>query len=493
MAMRRALGAAQSRLVRQLFTEVAVLSFLGAAAGFALAHGGVAIVDWLTPTHLPRQSTIRVTGTVAAFTAVVGVLVSIIFALLPAFADRRHTHESLRAGRVTAQGPGMRRMQRAMVVAEVALSIVPLVAAGLMLRSFVNLTHAPIGFNPDNVLTAKVAFQFRAFPEPADRWRLYQRVFERVRQMPGVVDVSGGAPLPFDAWQQTRPYGREGETLGAERASLQSILPGYLRVTGTRLLAGREFTDDDIDQERPVVIVDERIARRLWPGGAVGQRLAYPRGKGSITLEVIGVSEPVRVTRVRDDNLPPLFIPLHVYAIEQALVIKTRESAAALAPRLKEDIESLGTRRPVYDIRPLSAYVAASMGDTRFLMLILAAFALASILLAAIGLYGTLAYLTSQRTQEFGIRMALGASAWRVLRSVAREGLVLAVLGAAIGFAGAVATTETLRGLLYDVAPLDGVTLTGVAVVVALTALVAASHPAWRAATIQPAVALRSE
>ena len=493
MAVRRALGAGTLRLLRQHFTEAAVLSLLAAAVGFALAYGGVALVEWLRPAHLPRQSTIRVTGEAAAFTASLAVIVSIVFAVVPVLWTRRDTPDALRAGRVAAQGAGMRRTQRTLVVAEIALSIVPLVAAGLMLRSFANLVNAPVGFVTDGIVSAKVAYNLRAYPQVADKWRLYQAVIDRVRQIPGVQDVSAGGPVPLTEWQQTRAYARQGEALSDSRAAITSVLPGYLRVSGTRLRAGREFTADDIEQQRSVVIVDERIARQLWPEGAVGRQLAYQRGTGFMLLEVIGVSEPVRVTRVRDDALPHLFIPFHLFTVEQALVIKTSASASAIGPVVKDAVEALGTRRPVYDIRPMQSYVEASMGDTRFLMLVLAGFALTSILLAAVGLYGTLSYLTSQRTQEFGIRVALGASGSRLLAAVATEGLWLAMIGAAAGLAGAAAATGALRGLLYNVTPFDGVTLLAATGAVAATALIASTYPAWRAAKVDPATALRAE
>jgi predicted permease len=493
MALRRALGAGTLRLMRQYFTEAAVLSLVAAAAGFVLAYGGVALVEWLRPAHLPRQSTIHVTAEVAAFTAFLAVVVSIVFAVVPVLWTRRHSHDALRAGRVAAHGTGMRRTQRTLVVAEIALSIVPLVAAGLMVRSFANLVNSPLGFEPHGIVSAKVPYNLRAYPQPADKWRLYQSVLDRVRQIPGVEDVSAGGPVPLTEWQLTRAYARQGDAMGDSHAAITSVLPGYLRVSGTRLRAGREFTADDIEQQRSVVIIDERIAKQLWPDGAIGKQLAYQRGTSSTPLEVIGVSEPVRVTRVRDDTLPHLFIPFHLFTVEQALVIKTSESAAAIGPVVKETVEALGTRRPVYDIRPMPSYVDASMGDTRFLMLILTGFALTSILLAAVGLYGTLSYLTSQRTQEFGIRVALGASASRVLGAVAREGLWLSLMGSAIGFAGAAATTGALRGLLYNVTPFDGVTLLATAAAVAATALIASTHPAWRAAKVDPTTALRAE
>jgi ABC-type antimicrobial peptide transport system permease subunit len=212
-----------------------------------------------------------------------------------------------------------------------------------------------------------------------------------------------------------------------------------------------------------------------------------------MTLEVIGVTAPLRVTTVRDDTVPHLFLPYHLFDFQQALVIRTRESAAAIGPAVKSAVESLGTRRPVYHIQPMQTYVDVSIRDARFMMLVLMGFGIAALLLTAVGLYGTLAYLASRRTQEFGIRMALGASRWQVLRSVAGEGLLLAAVGGVLGFAGAMTTTGVLRGLLYDVAPFDAQTLVAAAFIMALTALAGAIHPAWRAARVDPTIALRAE
>ena len=492
MAMRRALGAGRLRLVRQLFTEAALLGVAGAVLGFGLAHVGVDVVDWLKPAHLPRQTTIDVTIEAALFIGALTLLVSILFGLVPAFSSARDVTEPLRAGRALVQRSGMRRAQRVMVIAEVALSIVPLVAAGLMLRTFINMTQAPLGFDPHDLVSAKVAFSFRAFPEPHDRARLLRDAIDRVRQIPGVQDVSIGAPLPLDGWQQIRRYARPGETNDAAPATMQSVFPGYLRVVGTPLVSGRDFTDADIDAGRNVAIVDERIASRLWPGGAIGRHVAFQSGRQFVDLEIVGVSRSVRATNLREESLPHLFVPYHLWPVVPSMVIRSPQSAAALTPVVKHAVESLGTRRPVFDFRPMQYYVDQSVGETRFMTLVLIGFAGAAILLAAIGLYGTLAYLTSQRTQEFGVRMALGASAGQVLRSVAAEGLWLATIGAALGFAGAAATTGALQGLLYHVTPFDGVTLITVVIVVGISASVAALLPAWRASRVNPSLVLRA-
>jgi predicted permease len=495
IAVRRALGAGRSRLVAQLFTESALLAIAGAAAGFLLAYGGIALVEWLRPSHLPRQSQIGINGAVAVYTAALSVVVSIVFGLMPAFLDQsKPANEPLGAARSGVQRSSTRRLQRSLVMAEVALSIIPLVAAGLMLRTFVNLTNAPIGFDPTGLQTAKIAFSFRLFPDVIRRLQLHRDALDRVRALPGVEAVSLASPLPFDEHQFTRTYGRSGENdVLLSRATLQTVFPGYLEISGTKLRAGRDFTADDLMNQRPVVIIDERMAAELWSQGAVGQRLTVSRGRAVASLEVIGVANHVRMKQVREDSLPTMLVPYHFFPLEMALVIKTKASAEAIAPAVKQAVESLGTRRPVYDFRPMRRYVDHSIGDARFLTLVLIGFGAASLLLAAVGLYGTLAYLTSQRTQEFGVRLALGASAGRIVRSVAGEGLRLTALGAAAGFAGAAAVSSWLGDLLYEVTPFDGTTVLGVCVLVGAVAVVAALYPAWRAAGVDPVVALRAQ
>jgi putative ABC transport system permease protein len=237
------------------------------------------------------------------------------------------------------------------------------------------------------------------------------------------------------------------------------------------------------------VVVDDRLAARLWKGQFVGRRLAI--GGISKPLEVVGVTAPIRATRVRDQGTPTIFVPYHVYEIEQTIVARTRAPLAIIGPMIKQAVESLGPGRPVFDIRTMDEIVKASIDDTRFTMLVLSGFAVAALLLAGVGLYGTLACLISQRTQEFGVRLALGASIGSVVRLVAREGGLLTGLGILAGLAGAIGVMRALRRLLYGVTPLDGVTIAGVVVLVAVVAIVAVSRPAWRAARVDPVVALR--
>lgn len=493
IAVRSALGAGRGRVIRQLLMESAILAAAGGMAGLAIGYAGVGVLDWLRPTHLPRQSQIGIDAGVALFAIGLSAVVCVVCGLIPALkATRTEQMDPLRAGRLGTSVAGLRRLQRALVVAEVALSIVPLVGGGLMIRSFWNLTHAPLGFEPAGIVTARVQYSFRAFPDLEKRWALVQNAIDRVKQLPGVEDVSAGTSLPF-SMPDMRAITKDGDPSTELRVSQQAIAPGYLSVTGTRLIAGRDVTSEDIRQDRMVAIVDRRIAERFWPEGAVGRFLTTRRGSKPATIEVIGVSEPVRARSVNEAEIPHVFWSYNVAQGEPSLVIRTQVSAAMIGPEIRRVVEALGTNRPVVDIKPMQDYVDRSIGDTRFTMLMLTAFAAASLLLAGIGMYGTLAYLISQRTQEFGIRMALGATGASVMRMVAAEGAVLAAIGAVAGLTAALGLASGLRGLLYGVAPIDVTTVLTVSSLVALVAVIAASIPAWRASRVDPTGALRAE
>jgi putative ABC transport system permease protein len=432
---------------------------------------------------------------VTLFALVLSVVTSILFGLLPAWRlASGKTGQPLRAGRMETAGSGARRLQRTLVVAEVALSIVPLACGGLMLRSFLNLLNAPLGFNPANVVTAKVPVSFKRFPQTEQRWALMRDVLDQVRALPEVQSVSAASPLPLAADQQTRRVGRPDQPDAPPiLATQQTAIPGYLDVIGTPLREGRDFTADDMNGRRDVTVIDEGLAKRLWPEGAIGKRLAIYRTGRRQDLEVVGVTANVRTTQVRDENIPHFMIPYHIYPIELSLVVKTRETVERMVPRIKFAVDAAHGGRAAFNIRPMSDYVSDSIGDTQFIVFVLAAFAGASVLLAAVGLYGTLAYLTAQRTREFGIRLALGSSVKSIVAIVIRESVLLAAAGATVGLVGVAAVTRAIRELLYGVRPLDGVTLVGVVGLVGIVALGAASVPAWRATRIDPQMSLRSE
>jgi len=317
-------------------------------------------------------------------------------------------------------------------------------------------------------------------------------VLDRVRALPEVQSASAASPLPLAADQQTRRVGRPDQPDAAPiLATQQTALPGYLDVIGTPLREGRDFTAEYGGRDE--TIIDEGLAKRLWPEGAIGKRLAVYRTGRRQDLEVVGVTASVRTTQVRDENIPHFMIPYHIYPVELSLVVKTSETVEKMAPRIKSAVDAAHGGRAAFNIRPMSDYVSDSVGDTQFILFVLAAFAGASVLLAAVGLYGTLAYLTAQRTREFGIRLALGSSVKSIVGIVIRESVLLAAAGAVVGLVGVAAVTRAIRELLYGVRPLDGVTLVAVVGLVGIVALGAAGVPAWRATRIDPQRSLRSE
>ena len=493
LAVRRALGATRLRLVRQLLAENLVLAILGGAGGLVLARLGVGLLEWLRPVHLPRQGEIAVDGAVVLWTAGLTLVSGILFGLVPALAlTRGSAGLTLHAGRAGSLMVRSRHLHRALVLSEIALSIVPLIAAGLMLRTFGNLLDVPLGFEPAHVVTARVSLNLEEFSTVDRRSAFYRDAIARVRELPGIEAASVGGPPPLAPVRSTvrlwRSEDREGtSSLGSQ----QSVMPGYFTVMGIPLRSGRDISDDDIVRRRRVAVVDERLAAQLWQGDAIGQSLSVEYSKQP--LEVVGVAGYIRARDIRDAGTSLIYVPSHLYEIEQTLVVKTPAPLSTVAPAIKQTVEALGPGRPVFAIRPMEEIVRASIDDTRFTMLVLSAFAVASLVLAGVGLYGTLAYLTSQRTQEFGVRLALGATASTILRLVMREGCLLSGMGATLGFAAAMAVTRVLRGLLYGVTPLDGLTIASVVALVAGVALVAVGVPAWRAARVDPVTALRAE
>ncbi len=493
-AIRRALGAGRMRIMRQLLTESLILALAAATIGLCSASFGLAAIVRFRGSHIPLQSRVGLDASVPLFAIALAVLTTVLFGVLPAWRlATGTTNHPLSAGRSETAASGARRLQRTLVIAEVALSIVPLACGGLMLRSFLNLLNSPLGFVPSNLVTATVPVNAQIHPHAEQQWAWLRDVLDHVRALPGVESVSAASPLPL-AGQETRRVGRADRPDALPiQASQQFALPGYLRVMGTPLLEGHDFTDDDVATQRPVTIIDEHLAKHLWPEGAIGKQLVVFRTGHQHVLEVIGVTAAVRVTAVRDQDAPHFILPYSDYPRQMSLVIRTGNPAASLVAGIKQAVDAAHGGRAVYDVVPMSDYVSDSIGDTRFVLFVLAAFATASALLASVGLYGTLAYLTAQRKREFGIRLALGSSVRAIVAIVMRESVLLAGAGVVLGLFGAAAVTRGLENLLYGVGPLDSLTLFGVIALVAIVALAAAVLPAWRAANIDPQTSLRSE
>lgn len=492
LEVRRALGAGRARLIRQLLSESLVITAIGSAAALLLARVALNAIEWLRPTHLPRQSQIAMDWTVAAFAIGIAIVAGLVFGALPAWRLTHGAAVSFTRGRGDTAGRGTRRLQRGLVAAEIALSIVPLVAAGLMLRSLQQLTTTHFGFEPARVVTAWMPISFRMFEKFEARWQVHREAIAQIGALPGVEAVSAVSPVPFGPLQFTRRYGRAGEAPPAAIATMQSILPGYFKVAGTRLLQGRDVSDDDLATNRQVVVIDERIARSLWPDGALGRRLAVGAGSRVLDLEVVGVTEVVRTRDARDTAMPHLYLPYRIWDVEMALAIRTNEPADTLQPAIAKIVAGLGTGRAV-EVRPLAGFVRDAMAETRFISIVLSGFAIAAAVLAAVGLYGTLAFLTAQRLREFGIRIALGSTRGAVLRLVATEAVRMTLAGTVAGAAAAIAVAVLMRSLLYGVGPIDPISLAAVAGVMLVIGVIACVRPAWTAARADPLVALKSE
>lgn len=493
LAVRRALGATRARLVRQLLAENLVLAILGGVCGLLVAQVGIHLLEWLRPVHLPRQSEIGLGAATIVWTAALVVVSTIAFGLVPALAFTRERQDaSLHTTRAGSLQLRSRHLHRALIVTEVALSIVPLVAAGLMVRTVANLLDTPMGFDPAQVVTARVSLNLEAFNSVERRSAFYREAIAAVRTLPFVDDVSIGGPPPLAPIQSTMRVWHGGDREQTSRLVLQrSVMPGYLTVMRIPLRAGRDIDDDDLLHRRQVVVIDERLAARLWQGDAIGKMITLEYAKMPMT--VVGVAGAVRARDLRDDSTPLIYVPSHVYEIEQTLVARVRGPISVVGPAIKQTVESLAPGRPVFDVRWMDEVVSASVATTRFLMILLTVFAAAALTLAGVGVYGTLGYLTSQRRQEFGVRVALGATAAGIVRLVLHEGALLTGAGAVVGLVVALAATRGLQSLLYGVTPLDGVTLAAVTLAVMATALVVIGWTAWRAGRVDPVVALRHE
>jgi putative ABC transport system permease protein len=491
--VRRALGAPRFRLVRQFLAESLVIASVSAVIGLLSAQLAVRAIAHQNAWHFPLQARIGIDPAVMLFAVFLSAATSMLAGSIPSSRLTSQSTAQRRGTRSGTVGSPARRVQRTLVVMEVALSIVPLVCGGLMLRSFLNLLHTPLGFDSSNVLTATVPLDSKRDPTWQQKWTLLRNLLDQVRAIPGVESASAADPLPLTG-QESRRVGRADRPESPPiLASQQFALPGYLHTIRTPLREGRDFTDEDIATDGGGAIIDEELARRLWPEGAIGKRLVIYRTGRRDEAEVIGVTDSARLTRVRDDNTPHFILPYGGYPSAMALVIRTRDTAEKIAPRIKAAAYKARAGQPVSDIRPMSDYVSASIGDTRFVVVVLTAFAGASVLLAAIGLYGTLTYLTMQRTREFGIRLAVGASVRSIVAIVVGESALLTLIGAGLGLLGALAVAETIRGLLYGVHPADTLTVISAVGLIVTIALISASIPAWRAARADPQISLRSE
>ena len=506
IAVRVAVGAAGWRVVRQLLTEGLVLSGVSAIAGLALAYAGVRFVAWWNPAGIPRVSSVSLDARVLVFTAAVALLTSFVFSLVPALrAIRSDLTDSLKDGGQSASSGGARRHFRdALVVVEMALAMVLLVGAGLMLQSVWALQRVPLGFDPSNVLTMRVALPAASYEKPEQVVQFFQQLTGRVRQLPAVRAAGAARLLPLgstigDFGLMVEGYHPPAGT-GA-KGDWQIVTDGYLAAMGERVIRGRGIAPTDITDGMLVGLINEEMARRYWAGrDALGGRFRVGGGAQRPWVTVVGIVGDVRHNGITEGVKEKFYIP-HAqwhksvgFPIRaMTLAIKSDGDPSSLAGPARQAVRELDPSLPVADVQEMTQVVGAALSTPRFTGALLGTFAALALALSAIGIYGVLSYLVSRRTREIGIRVAIGAGRLELLRMIMGSGMLLAVLGVTTGTVIAFWASRLMTGLLHDVQPGDPFTLAAVASILTIIAALASLVPAWRATRVDPVVALKSE
>ncbi|HEX4167597.1 MAG TPA: ABC transporter permease [Bryobacteraceae bacterium] len=506
MAIRLGLGAARGRIVRQLLTESVLLGSIGGLGGLALAWVGISALRARNPGNLPRIEEVHLDVRVLAFTFFVSVLTGILFGLAPAFRNSRSDLNGIlkQGGRIGSVNLAKRRAHAVLVIAEVALAFMLLVGGGLLLRSFVQLQAADAGFRsaPQQVLAIGVVLSRSSTRSPDDmtfQSTRYARILDRVRSLPGVIVAAFSDSLPPDRRADYDTFQIEGQPWtesGFPAVTVVLASPDYFRTLGVPLLEGRYFTQADAANSPGAIIISESLARRYFhDSNPVGRHIA-PSGPDNHNrwLPIVGVVGDVKYTGL-DSQQEPAYYPLYAeFSGNEKLNLVVRSTIAASLPhQLRREIRAIDPGATLSDIETLEAVRSASISQPRFRTALIAGFAGVALLLSAIGVYGVMAYSVVQRTNEIGIRIALGARRDTVLRQIIRHGAFLALAGIAIGLVGALLLTRVLSGLLFATSATDPATFAAVAMLLAVIALLASLIPAVRATKIDPVIALRYE
>jgi predicted permease len=499
LAVRAALGGSPWRLVRQLLAESLVLALGGAVIGIALAWAGIKVLLALAPATLPRMDDVSLDPLVLAFAVIAALVSAVVFGLVPALRSARpDLAEVLRqAGRQPGLQGG-RVLRSAVVTAEVALSFVLLIGGGLMARSFIALQGTDPGFDPNNVLTFVANPQS---PEAGARAAYMRQLRERLLALPGVTAATAANQLPLDGGQQDGRWGTmeaAADPSKFQQAYAFVVLPGYFEAMRTPLLAGRTFTEEDNRPDALRLVVDERLARKAFPGrpfrDVVGERiLLRVRSAEPETWEIIGVVKQQRHETLAKEGREEVFMADGIFGHGFAgrWAVRTTRDPAAMAPAVRRALQGLDPSVPFAEVQPMSAFVDQAMAPTRFTLALIGVFAGIATLLAGVGLYGVLSTVVRQRTAEIGVRMAFGAPSASIFRLVLGEGMVMSALGVVLGVLGALALTRVMRSLLVGVAPSDPATFAATAALFLAVAAFACWLPARRATRIDPVTAFR--
>ena len=500
IAIRTALGAGRWRIIRQLLTESLLLALVGGALGLLLAMWGVDLLVAASPTDLPRVREIGLDANVLGFTALVSILTGIMFGVAPALqSSKLDLNESLKdGGRGSTDGLRRNRVRSLLVVSEVALSLVLLVGAGLLIRSFVYLLNSSPGFDTQSVLITDIPLSRSRYATGEQQAAFAQQAIERARELPGVAAAAAVNIVPLSGNGRQSSFTIEGRPVahGQEPdGEVTTVTPDYFRVMGIPLKSGRVFTEQDRKDTPPVVIISETLARRNFPGeDALGKRLVLDDEKPP--SEIIGIVGDVRHEGLEKEAYPGYYLSYYQSPERQVnLIVRSAPGVdpATLQMPVRNVVKQIDKDQLVWETKTMEQLRAESVARRRFNMMLLGIFAALALALAAVGIYGVMSYSVTQRTHEIGIRIALGAQASDVLRMVVRQGMTLALIGVGIGLLAAFAVTRVMASLLYGVTATDALTFAGVSLLLAGIALLACLIPARRATRVDPMVALRYE
>jgi putative ABC transport system permease protein len=500
VAVRTALGASRRRIAVQLLTESFVLATLAGGLGLLLAYVGVSGLRAVGENTIPRLGEVRVDGTVLAFAVAVTAVSGLLFGLIPALKlSRTDIGDTLKEGGRTGAGLATSGARSALVVAQVSLSLVLLVGAGLMMRSFVALQRVELGFVDRDAYLVSIRLPTTSYPTPADAAPFFGALLERARAIPGVTNVGEISSAPFAGPNSGFAFARTDrpvpEPTNSPGADMRVITPGYVQAIGGTIVRGRDFTNDDRLGMPEVVIISETMAAKHWPNeDPIGSRIRIGDIVRGPEFTIVGVIRDMRYQDVSDSELRPMmYFSLAAHPQQGATVVMRATSAAALAAGVREAVSSLDPSLPIPTVRSLEELVGTATATHRFAFTLFGVFAATSLVLAAIGIYGVMAYMVRLRTHEFGIRIALGAPAAKLVGTVLRGAATLMGIGIVIGLIGAAWLTKLMATLLFGVEPRDATTFVSVAMVLAVVGLAAALIPARRATRADPIAALRGE
>jgi len=503
IAVRVALGARRWRLIRQFLTESVLLSTLGGLVGLAIAYGGLVLLKAFIPENISQAREISIDLKVLGFTFLVSVVTGVVFGLAPAVqAARFNQIDTLKeGGRDAATGGGGKVLRGLLVTAEVAISLVLLIGAGLLINSFLRLRNVDPGFRTDNLLTMKIVLPQPKYAEIERRSAFYTGLIQRVQSLAGVRSAAVTTNLPLYRQGNSIGISIEGQPApppGQERIVVTRIIsPGYFDTMGIPLLRGRQLTDQDTETTPNAVVISETMARRYWPGeDAIGKRIAAGRVRSPEDwIQVVGVVKDVRQFELTAEPRPQMYLSYRQAGFfdPRDLVVKTDVDPSSLAATVRKAVWEIDKDQPVSNIQTMEEILADSIARQRFSMLLLAIFAAVALVLAGVGIYGVMSYSVAQRTHEIGIRMALGAQTGAVLKLAVGYGMKLVIAGIVIGLISAFALTRVMSTLLFGVTATDPATFTLISLLLIAVAALASYVPARRAARVNPIIALRYE